>query len=243
MGNIKFRKQELDCLQNSKKFISENDSIYKYLILAKPNPNVSNFPDFIFDGGFIEHFQVTSAMETKKGDKQRIAELEFEKESEIFLEELKLEYENSKPCHGRLTTDVLEMVSPEYSYECFVKSFKRNFENHINSLEKYQGDKLIGIFLVEYSGARIKVMKGDRFLKFYKIEYDKDMLLYLQTFADKLKYVICFWGDTQGDKYGDMSCEIVELSKIPKLLSKVPQDVVFEIGRMKRIKICSFLDL
>ncbi len=240
MGN---RQQELNCLQNSKKFISTNNSVYKYLKIAKSNPKASDFPDFIFDGGFIEHFQVTSAMETKKGDKHRIAESDFDKESERLLEELKTEYMNSEPCPGTLTTDVWEMDTPKYSYEYFSESFKRNFEKHIESLDKYQGEKYVGIFLVEYSGARIKIMKNGCFLKFYKIEYDKDMLLYLQDYSDKLKYVICFWGDTQGDVKGDMSCEIIELSRILDMVSKVPRDISFEIGRMRNIRISSFFDI
>lgn len=86
-------------------------------------------------------------------------------------------------------------------------------------------------------------MKEDRFFKFYKIKYDKNMLLYLQDFADKLKYIICYWGDTQGDKNGDASCEVVDLSKITEMVLKVPQNIVFEMGRMNVIKTCSFLDL
>lgn len=34
---------------------------------AKPNPSSSEFPDFIFDNGFIEHFQITSSQVTRKG--------------------------------------------------------------------------------------------------------------------------------------------------------------------------------
>lgn len=243
MSNTKSRQKELDCLENSKKFISTNGSVYKYLKLAMPNYNVNKFPDFVFNCGFIEHFQVTSANENRNGDKHRIAELQFERESEKILNEVQLEYEKLEPCSGRIITDVLEMNCPEYSYENFVESFKHNFENHIRSLENYHGDKSVGIFLIEYSGARIKVMKGDRFLELYKIKYDKNMLLYLQDFADRLKYIICFWGDTQGNKSGDASCEVVELSKIQEMVLKVPQNIVFEMGRIKSAKILSFLDL
>lgn len=33
---------------------------------AVPNNESSKFPDFVFKGGFIEHFQVTSSKETRK---------------------------------------------------------------------------------------------------------------------------------------------------------------------------------
>ncbi len=243
MKNTKPRQNELNCLENSKKFISTNDSVYKYLKLAMPNNNVNNFPDFVFDCGFIEHFQVTSANENRNGDKHHIAESEFEREGEKILNELQLEYEKLEPCSGRLITDVLVMNCPEYSYDNFAESFKHNIENHIRSMENYHGDKSVGIFLIEYFGARIKVIKEDRFLEFYKIKDDKDMLLYLQDFADRLKYIICFWGDTQGDISGDSSCEVVELSRIQEMILKVPQNIVFEMGRMKVMKHCLFLDL
>lgn len=32
----------------------------------EPNRKPSEFPDFVFDNGFIEHFQITSSLETKK---------------------------------------------------------------------------------------------------------------------------------------------------------------------------------
>ena len=53
-----------------------------------PNPNSSEFPDFIFENGFIEHFQVTSAKETKKGAKVAEAITYFEKDCELADEEM-----------------------------------------------------------------------------------------------------------------------------------------------------------
>ncbi|UHP11155.1 hypothetical protein LAX80_005075 [Listeria marthii] len=41
--------------------------ISKILETALPNNKSSDFPDFIFEKGFIEHFQVTSSKETRKG--------------------------------------------------------------------------------------------------------------------------------------------------------------------------------
>lgn len=49
---------------------------------AVPNPNRNDFPDFIFNNGFIEHFAVTSSLENKKGSHQK-------KESKIFEEKSK----------------------------------------------------------------------------------------------------------------------------------------------------------
>ena len=217
--------------------------MHLFLDDARPNKHMSEFPDFIFERGFIEHFQTTSAKETSKGDKQKISESQFEKESQESFEKEKREFLGSKPCPGTFSTKVLEMENPEYSYENFVDSFKRNFEHHIRSLEKYDGDKSVGIFLVEHTGARITVLQNGIFYRFYKIEYDKDLLLYLNGFEDKLKYLICFWGDTQGDWNGEMSCEVIEMKNVPELLKNVPQDVTFGVGRNRNLRLKLFLDL
>ena len=85
----------------------------------------------------------------------------------------------------------------------------------INTMEKIHWN-----FLIERTGARITVLKNGRFCKFYKIEYDKNLLAYLYAFADKLKYLIYFCGDMQGDLGGNISCEIIKISKIPELINK-----------------------
>lgn len=242
-NELKRGQREFECLQAVKKIIAPSNPTYLYLSKAKSNPNASDFPDFIFDGGFIEHFQVTSAKETTKGDKHKIAESNFEKASQAEFDRVKQKFLNSEPCPGSLTTNVLEMGSPAYSYEYFLKSFKHNFENHIKSLDKYCGDKSISIFMVEHIGAKITVLRNCGFYKFYKIEYDKDLLSYLCEFKDKLKYLLCFWGDTQGDVNGALSCEIIEMSKIPNLLQKVPQDISFGVGRFINHKLTICLDI
>lgn len=235
--------QEFQCLQKIMQFIPNSHPIRLYLDSAKPNKHLSEFPDFIFEQGFIEHFQVTSAKESSKGDNNRISEVNFQKECQEKFDLDKKEFLNSRPCHGTVSTEILEMNCPEYSYKFFIDSFKRNFEKHIHSLDKYNGNKSIGILLVEHTGARITVLKNRAFCKFYKIEYDKMLLTYLYSFADKLKYLICFWGDTQGDLTGKMSCEIIEIRKIPELINKVPKDISFSVGQYKNLKLNIFLDL
>ncbi len=114
-------KREYDCLELVKKLISPSNPISSYLALAKPNHDVSKFPDFIFDEGFIEHFQVTSAKETKSGDEHRIAEVEFDRDSKAEFEREKQEFLSSKPHPRTLTTRVLEAVF--FLAENFLKKF------------------------------------------------------------------------------------------------------------------------
>lgn len=244
MKNVLKRGQrELECLQKARKFVSTNNPTCPYLSMARPNPSTSNFPDFIFDEGFIEHFQVTSAKETAKGDKHKIIESKFETNSQAKFKQIKQEFLSSAFCPGTFSTNVLKMESPEYSYEYFLCSFKRNFESHIKSMNKYNGNSSISIFLVEFIGGRITVLRNKKFYKFYKIEYDKNLLSYLHEFKDKLKYLICFWGDTQGDLNGELSCEIIDMSRVPELLKKAPQNISFGVGRYVNHKLNIYFDI
>ena len=55
--------------------MSNNDCILFDNILRKvvSNPNSSEFPDFICDNGFIEHFQITSSKTNRKGANHQIS--------------------------------------------------------------------------------------------------------------------------------------------------------------------------
>ena len=127
-----------------------------------------------------------------------------------------------------------EMVCPAYNYESFVKSFKRNFEKHINSLQKYTGDKTNGIFLIELVGANITVMQNGRFLKFYRLAIDQELLTYINQYTEYLKFIIFASAD---------SYEILELNEIPKLLYNLPHGLTFGVGRFINEKLSLFIDI
>lgn len=66
------RQNETNCLETLKNALAgeTNINIYsncdlemisRYICLAKPNENPNEFPDFTFDGGGIERFEVTSS--------------------------------------------------------------------------------------------------------------------------------------------------------------------------------------
>lgn len=59
--------------------LAENDreEFESVLRVAQANPAASCFPDFIFESGFIEHFQVTSSSVTRKGATHTRKESEF----------------------------------------------------------------------------------------------------------------------------------------------------------------------
>ena len=216
------------------------DEVYNILSSAFPNPSGSRFPDFVFSNGFIEHFQVSAANENKKGSKHNIAVNDFERESKTAFEQERNEFLQSplrkNPVIGTYDMKVVkhEMACPEYSYENFVKSFKRNFEKHIQNLQKYTGEKSIGIFLIELVGANITIMRNNRFRAFYRLAVDEELLAYINRYAEYLKFIIF----ASADKY-----EILELNKIPHLLNNIPQGLTFGVGRFRNMNWTLFIGI
>lgn len=230
------RQQEKDCFERVKKLANDkNDTrLLSFLYKATANSESSLFPDFLFDGGFIEHFQVSAANENKKGSKHNIAVNDFERESKTTFEQERNEFLQSPPRKNPVigTYDLKvtkhEMVCPAYNYESFVKSFKRNFDKHILSLQKYKGDKSIGIFLIELVGANITIMRNNCFRAFYRLAVDQELLTYIN------QYIIF----ASADRY-----ELLELSEIPKLQDKIPHGLTFGVGRYISQELCLFIDL
>lgn len=236
------RQQEKECFERVKKLAKDkNDTrLLSFLYKATANSESSLFSDFLFDGGFIEHFQVSAANENKKGSKHNIAVNDFERESKETFEQEKNDFLQSpprkNPVIGTYDLKVVthEMACPEYSYESFVKSFKRNFEKHIKSLQNYTGVKSIGIFLIELVGANITIMQYGRFLKFYRLAVDQELLTYINQYTEHLKFIIFASAD---------SYEILELNEIPKLLDNLPHGLTFGVGRFINEKLCLFIDI
>ena len=224
------RQQEKECFERVKKLAKDkNDTrLLSFLNKVTANPESSQFPDFLFDGGFIEHFQVSAANENKKGSAHNIAVNDFERESNAAFEQERNAFLQSPPRKNPImgTCDVTivkrEMACPEYSYENFVKSFKRNFNKHIMSLQKYTGEKSIGIFLIKLAGTNLTIIQNNCFRAFYRLAVDRGLLTYINQYAGYLKFIIF----TSTDRY-----EILELNEIPKLLSNIPQGLTFGVGR------------
>lgn len=202
--------------------------LLSYWNTAVANLDDNAFPDFVFSNGFIEHFQVSSANETKKGSEHNIEENRFKKTSkETFQKELK-DFLQSPPrkdasadtCDTQILTQV--MKSPDYSYNDFVCSFKRNFKKHIDSLRKYSGEKSVGIFLIELVGAKITILKNGAFRAFYRLAIDKEMLTFINGYSEYLRYIIF----VNGDEY-----ELLDIKTIPTILQNIPAGLTFGVGR------------
>jgi hypothetical protein len=181
----------------------EYDNIENYLSVATPNPKDSEFPDFVFTDGFIEHFQVSSSKKNRNGAKHLKDESMFIKEFEQKEAELRESIVNT-PNEIKAINSCFNF--PEHSYENLVKSFKTTWSKHVESLEKmlqYKGS--CGIFMIEYSDKALEMLedifqnsKQDLFLHIrepqrfddYKLSRDKELLRYIAKYKDVIQFVI-----------------------------------------------------
>ena len=203
---------------------------------AKENPKLSEFPDFIFDNGFIEHFKVTSSKEGRKGSTKIIEENRF-KHSIADEEQQFIEYCQNNPKIGESRSVSWSRKGSQHSYQNLQNSFKKQFEHHLNSLTNYKGNSELKIFIIEYSDYGIE-MEEDLFKNYpdnakriptrepkhfwnYRLSKDKNMLNYLYNFQDKIDYVIYDSID---------SCEIIKIDQIPQIIKSIPYDYVI-VGR------------
>lgn len=227
-------RQENVCLKRVKEYSDKNsieyycnDSqrIYVFLKSATPNPADSNFPDFLCKNGFIEHFQITAAKETKKGSAHNTTQAQFEREASKKFQQIQEVLEKAAP-ENSLTCEINKMKPPTYNYEQYVASFQKNWEHHIDSFRKYDSRVETGIFLVEYQGPLFKILRNGKSVGFYRLHKDVGMLEYIAKDKDQLSHVIFV---------DSLSCEVIELNAIPSLIKQAPTDISFEPGSFKHI--------
>lgn len=223
--------------------------IEKILCSAKPNINASEFPDFVFDDGFIEHFQITSSQVTRKGAVHKKKEQQFKatvsKEMKIIQQTWSREsdYDKVRSKHWIFN-------NPKHSYDYLVKSFKNTWIHHIKSLNKYFGSKINSIFLIEYTEFALSMsenvyidwingmsqgdMRKQEEFRCYRLSRDKKLLEFVYQYKEKIKYIIFVYQE---------GFEIIKIENIPFLLKLLPWDfsiyplVVKQIGSAYNISI------
>lgn len=209
---------------------SEDDTIRFERLLRSviPNPNISEFPDFVSELGFIEHFQVTSSKTNRKGSVHK-------KEESLFFEKVEEEEKQFKnemditPSFGEVKPIRHTFSFPKHSYEFFVESFTNTWNHHIKSYEKYQGVKDIGAFMIEYQDMALKMwedfgdikcevrygdlLNSQKRYNYYRISRDKELLNFVYEFKNLIKFVIMVCGN---------NVEVINIENIPELLKLLP---------------------
>ena len=161
------RDNELACLnrvkdsfiyhRGIKKVFDNSDYLTMESILgsARQNENHNDFPDFFFDGGIIEHFEVTASDETRKGSQYKIDDAYCQRENDKHFKQLDKEFIESPHHPGTTRTETVEDTHECFSYESFIKSFKRNVEHHLDSLKKSKYVNEVVVFMIEQKGASL----------------------------------------------------------------------------------------
>lgn len=236
--NEEFLQEELWYVNNesSKHYfglLEEDRQEFAFILrIAKANEKKSEFPDFIFENGFIEHFQITSSKTTRKGSKHIRTLHNFDLTVAQEAEQIKQEW-NESPNFDKIRSKQWVLDNPDHNYYYLTQSFKKNWEHHIQSLKKYSGNKEIGIFLIEYTDVALSMvenvykdwidgmsqgdMREEEKFRCYRLSRDKEMLKYVYDYRDRLKYVIFVYCD---------GFEVIRLDNIPYLLKLLPWEYI-----------------
>jgi len=234
-----------NAIDNSIYGLTEDDffEITNAIRKAKANQNPSEFPDFVFENGFIEHFQITASKQSnKKGAAEIIAEQKFKKKIKPEIEEF-YKYCDANPSFNQLRSrEWVRKNLAKYSYEYLVDSFTTNLKKHLESMQKYKGCKDLKIFLIENPEVNIEMcentfknmcegircgyeIRQEHFGR-YMLSRDKNMLEYLYSFKDKIDYIIYYYKE---------NFEIIKIANIPELFKYMPHEYVIGAKQMKMI--------
>ena len=100
-------------------------------------------------------------------------------------------------------------------------------------MQKYNGQKEKGIFLIELTDAMLFIEKPSS-TESYSLLFDKKLLTYIYGFKDVLNYVVF----TNGE-YVD----IVKISRMPKIMQYVPNAIRVKAGRTCSVTVQVFCDI
>lgn len=163
----------------------------------------TKFPDFMCDGGWIEHFAVTFGRSSGKG-----------------YENTRLEQQALRsyghPCGP------WKIVSAEFpvgSYDNFMKSLRKSWNKHIASFRKSNVINIqgTGMFLIEIDDEPIVVHwldeKGRLERGPYSVRLDKQFLDFIYSGRNVIKYVVVCYKSHN-------NCDLVVLDDIPSIKEK-----------------------
>lgn len=184
--------------------IEEVEQLSAQLAQALPNPQPNEFPDFHIQNGFVEHFQITSSHETSKGAAQQ-------RESNTFRNKVNKEIEQNKESWEQDTeTNYHEQSwmrdAPPHNHSNLIHSLQKNWQDHIKSFHKYQGNRKTSIFLLDYTDMLLHMSQkvpdntpddcqwGDlpkpQRSCIYRLSRDKDALQWIYDNCDDIQYVL-----------------------------------------------------
>ena len=182
---------------------SDWEEVEELINSAKPTDSESKteFPDFISNNGFIEHFHITSGKSTRKGYDITTEESKMLKSHDSFMANINsaLPQNNNEILFSQHHT---QFCRKNDSVENFHISFKTCWADHIKHLHNYNGNKHLSCFLIssddvlsvyEHMDDDNNIFYGDlaRQQKInFCLSYDLDLLDYIYEYRTDIDYVI-----------------------------------------------------
>lgn len=163
----------------------------------------TKFPDFMCDGGWIEHFAVTFGRSSSKG-----------------YENTRLEQQALRSYgHPMEFCKVVSVEFPIGSYDNFMKSLHKSWNKHIASFWKSNmvNTQVVGMFLIEIDDESIiahwQGEKGSFERGPYSVLLDKQFLDFIYSYRDVVRYVVVCYKSHN-------NCDLVVLDDIPSIKEK-----------------------
>ena len=205
---------------------------FESLIFDAKRTSGTEFPDFTAHSGFLEHFEVSASSEGRKGSEYRQNIARQKEKMAAKIEAIEKEVEESYNGDFQIRQVGISSEAVNESYENFTKSFYRNWEKHIRSLDRYEyANNGIGVFLIDASKTLLRMKEiiapgdpqdylGGRIMHYsflneprytpywdiYSLVRDKNLLNYMYDFRQKVKYVV----------FQSCKCyEVINLNNIP----------------------------
>lgn len=230
--------KELKCLEIVRKGInSENcyalsleefEQIKTYVSEATPNTESNEFPDFVFSEGFIEHFQISSSKENRRGATHIKNKSMFSRDFDRNIEKFKISIANAPNKAMRIDSS---FVFPDHSYDNLVSSLKYHWSNHFErlALMPFYKNKC-GIFLIEYTDEALEMLEDifryteqglslpirvAQHFNDYKLSRDRELLRYIAQYKDEIQYVIYI---------NSQEIEVMSTDKVEEIIKLLPWD-------------------
>jgi len=169
---------------------AEKTKLKEIINNAKPNPNEYDYPDYLTDIATIELFEITSSKVKRKGGSTQT------REKKKYDKEVLAEQQEILRTHAKNKDDYYKQYGwrfsrPEHSHEFLKSSFENNFNNHLESLKKYEGNQSIAIFAVSYTDMALSGTDGNAGVEIiYQLSLDKDLLDFINGNSEYVDYVI-----------------------------------------------------
>lgn len=208
---------------------SEWEEFRQLLLSVESNDSSSKtvFPDFISENGFIEHFHVTSGNSSRKGYDITKEESKMQKSHNNFMKNISDNLPKDNNGNILFSQHHTSFWRKNDSVDNFHKSFKVCWEDHIDHLRDYAGNKHISCFMISSDDvlAVYEHLEDENGVGFgdlsrtdrinFCLSYDYELLDYIYDYRDEIDYVI-YYNTFRG------YVEVIKVSNIPAIKAYLP---------------------